>query len=73
MFGIGSDLDLIKKEIIAALLTIAFVDNRREESAGIDIVWNIYEKFLNKQEQYLISKEDHKKVIEILKEQGLWK
>lgn len=73
MFGLSSDLDLIRGQIIAALLTIAFVNNRKEEQVGIDNVWNIYEKFLNKQEQHLVSKEDYKKIIEILKEQGVWK
>ena len=73
MFGLSSDLDLIKGQIIAALLTIAFVNNRKEEQIGVDSIWNTYERFLNKQEQHLVSKEDYKKIIEILKEQGVWK
>lgn len=73
MFNLGIDIDKTKAEIVAALLTIAFVNNRPQGSVGTENVWNIYEEFLNKQEQYIIGKEDYGKIIAALKENGLWK
>ena len=69
----GMNIEELKTQVIAALLTIAFVNNRKEETVGIDTIWSIYEKFLNKQEQYVVSKEDFKKIAATLKEAGLWK
>lgn len=73
MFNLGIDIDKTKGEVIAALLTIAFVSNQPLTCIGEDDIWDIYKKFLNKQEQYIVGKKDYEKIIAALKENGLWK
>ena len=60
------------KQIIAALLTIAFVLNKDCRYDEED-VWKTYQEFLKKEELNMVTKEDYNKMIASLKESGLWK
>lgn len=67
MFG-SAGIEKSVDKIVAALLTAAFANVRLRNAAwDIDDLWDVYQNFLNKQDKYLISKEDWAKIAEAVK------